>query len=146
MGNGSVALFWGAGVVAETFGRKVPGPPKGPASTPRYTRLTLALFPSDEFWFSDGSISDKSKCADPGLMPLPDTGTGLDWSHLVDAARAFEGKDARPLGGGGSGSSGTCLLSVASVNAPGALTPAGVKTSRTGWSCDEDTPQGDPAT
>ncbi|KAM8817830.1 signal-induced proliferation-associated 1-like protein 2 isoform 1-T1 [Rhynchonycteris naso] len=44
----------------------------------------------NEFWFSDGSLSDKSKCADPGLMPLPDTGTGLDWSHLVDAARAFE--------------------------------------------------------
>lgn len=44
----------------------------------------------NEFWFSDGSLSDKSKCADPGLMPLPDTATGLDWSHLVDAARAFE--------------------------------------------------------
>ncbi|XP_054432727.1 signal-induced proliferation-associated 1-like protein 2 [Pteronotus mesoamericanus] len=48
----------------------------------------------NEFWFSDGSLSDKSKCADPGLMPLPDTGTGLDWSHLVDAARAFEGLDS----------------------------------------------------
>ncbi|XP_059533642.1 signal-induced proliferation-associated 1-like protein 2 isoform X1 [Myotis daubentonii] len=48
----------------------------------------------NEFWFSDGSLSDKSKCADPGLMPLPDAGTGLDWSHLVDAARAFEGLDA----------------------------------------------------
>ncbi|XP_023378818.1 signal-induced proliferation-associated 1-like protein 2 [Pteropus vampyrus] len=47
-----------------------------------------------EFWFSDGSLSDKSKCADPGLMPLPDAGTGLDWSHLVDAARAFEGLDS----------------------------------------------------
>ncbi|XP_047376198.1 signal-induced proliferation-associated 1-like protein 2 isoform X2 [Sciurus carolinensis] len=44
----------------------------------------------NEFWFSDGSLSDKSKCADPGLMPLPDTATGLAWSHLVDAARAFE--------------------------------------------------------
>ncbi|XP_049723860.1 signal-induced proliferation-associated 1-like protein 2 isoform X1 [Elephas maximus indicus] len=44
----------------------------------------------NEFWFSDGSLSDKSKCTDPGLMPLPDTATGLDWSHLVDAARAFE--------------------------------------------------------
>ncbi|XP_045715520.1 signal-induced proliferation-associated 1-like protein 2 isoform X1 [Phyllostomus hastatus] len=48
----------------------------------------------NEFWFSDGSLSDKPKCADPGLMPLPDTGTGLDWSHLVDAARAFEGLDS----------------------------------------------------
>ncbi|XP_069854240.1 signal-induced proliferation-associated 1-like protein 2 isoform X6 [Dipodomys merriami] len=44
----------------------------------------------NEFWFSDGSLSDKSKGTDPGLMPLPDTATGLDWSHLVDAARAFE--------------------------------------------------------
>ncbi|XP_009067753.1 PREDICTED: signal-induced proliferation-associated 1-like protein 2, partial [Acanthisitta chloris] len=43
-----------------------------------------------EFWFSDGSLSDKAKFNDPGLMPLPDTATGLDWSHLVDAARAFE--------------------------------------------------------
>ncbi|XP_060047967.1 signal-induced proliferation-associated 1-like protein 2 isoform X2 [Erinaceus europaeus] len=44
----------------------------------------------NEFWFSDGSLSDKSKCADPGLMPLPDTAMGLDWTHLVDTARAFE--------------------------------------------------------
>lgn len=36
-------------------------------------------------------------------MPLPDAGTGLDWSHLVDAARAFEGKDAAS----GRGPSGT---------------------------------------
>jgi hypothetical protein len=57
--------------------------------------LTLWFcFYLDEFWFSDGSLSDKSKCADPGLMPLPDTAAGLDWSHLVDAARAFEGKDS----------------------------------------------------
>ncbi|XP_054655706.1 signal-induced proliferation-associated 1-like protein 2 isoform X1 [Dunckerocampus dactyliophorus] len=43
-----------------------------------------------EFWFSDGSLADRSKFSDPGLMPLPDTATGLDWSHLVDAAKAFE--------------------------------------------------------
>ncbi|XP_067321382.1 signal-induced proliferation-associated 1-like protein 2 isoform X6 [Anolis sagrei] len=43
-----------------------------------------------ELWFSDGSLSDKSRFNDPGLMPLPDTATGLDWSHLVDAAQAFE--------------------------------------------------------
>lgn len=31
---------------------------------------------------------------DPALMPLPDTGADgpLDWAHLVDAAKAFEGK------------------------------------------------------
>ncbi|KAF7253655.1 Signal-induced proliferation-associated 1-like protein 2 [Varanus komodoensis] len=43
-----------------------------------------------ELWFSDGSLSDKSRFNDPGLMPLPDTATGLDWSNLVDAAQAFE--------------------------------------------------------
>lgn len=30
---------------------------------------------------------------DPGLIPLPDASadSGLDWSDLVDAAKAFEG-------------------------------------------------------
>ncbi|XP_071247357.1 signal-induced proliferation-associated 1-like protein 2 isoform X3 [Salvelinus alpinus] len=44
----------------------------------------------NEFWFSDGSLADRSKFNDPGLMPLPDPASGLDWSHLVDAARTFE--------------------------------------------------------
>lgn len=44
----------------------------------------------NEFWFSDGSLADRSKFSDPGLMPLPDPVSGLDWTHLVDAARAFE--------------------------------------------------------
>ncbi|XP_077469244.1 signal-induced proliferation-associated 1-like protein 2 isoform X4 [Stigmatopora argus] len=44
----------------------------------------------NEFWFSDGFLADRSKFSDPGLMPLPDSATGLDWSHLVDAARAFD--------------------------------------------------------
>ncbi|XP_077202399.1 signal-induced proliferation-associated 1-like protein 2 isoform X4 [Paroedura picta] len=47
-----------------------------------------------EFWFSDGSLSDKSRFNDPGLMPLPDTATDLDWSNLVDAAQAFEDFDS----------------------------------------------------
>ncbi|XP_063162889.1 signal-induced proliferation-associated 1-like protein 2 isoform X1 [Candoia aspera] len=47
-----------------------------------------------ELWFSDGSLSDKSRFNDPGLMPLPDTATGLDWSNLVDAAQAFEDFDS----------------------------------------------------
>lgn len=29
---------------------------------------------------------------DPALMPLPDTATGLEWSSLVSAAKAYEGK------------------------------------------------------
>lgn len=28
---------------------------------------------------------------DPGLMPLPDTACGLEWSSLVNAAKAYEG-------------------------------------------------------
>ncbi|XP_031758839.1 signal-induced proliferation-associated 1-like protein 2 isoform X2 [Xenopus tropicalis] len=44
----------------------------------------------NECWFSDQTLSDKSKFNDPGLIPLPDTGARLNWSHLVDAARAFE--------------------------------------------------------
>ncbi|KAM8858517.1 signal-induced proliferation-associated 1-like protein 2 isoform 4-T5 [Spinachia spinachia] len=44
----------------------------------------------NEFRFSDGSLADRSKFSDPGLLPLPDAASGLDWSHLVDAARAFE--------------------------------------------------------
>uniref|UniRef100_A0A9J8AXK9 Signal induced proliferation associated 1 like 2 n=1 Tax=Cyprinus carpio carpio TaxID=630221 RepID=A0A9J8AXK9_CYPCA len=69
------------------------------SSTPPYhctlpPRISLSQPASNlknEFWFSDGSLADRSKFSDPGLMPLPDTATGLDWSHLVDAARAFEG-------------------------------------------------------
>ncbi|XP_043111813.1 signal-induced proliferation-associated 1-like protein 2 isoform X3 [Puntigrus tetrazona] len=68
------------------------------SSTPPYhstlpPRISLSQPTSNlknEFWFSDGSLADRSKFSDPGLMPLPDTATGLDWSHLVDAARAFE--------------------------------------------------------
>uniref|UniRef100_A0A8C1S6W9 Signal induced proliferation associated 1 like 2 n=1 Tax=Cyprinus carpio TaxID=7962 RepID=A0A8C1S6W9_CYPCA len=68
------------------------------SSTPPYhctlpPRISLTQPTSNlknEFWFSDGSLADRSKFSDPGLMPLPDTATGLDWSHLVDAARAFE--------------------------------------------------------
>ncbi|XP_028845187.1 signal-induced proliferation-associated 1-like protein 2 isoform X2 [Denticeps clupeoides] len=48
----------------------------------------------NDFWFSDGSLADRAKFTDPGLMPLPDAVTDLDWSHLVDAARAFEGTQA----------------------------------------------------
>lgn len=46
---------------------------------------------TDELWFSDSSLADKAKLADTGMMPLPDPSSGLDWSHLVNAARAFEG-------------------------------------------------------
>ncbi|XP_052383392.1 signal-induced proliferation-associated 1-like protein 2 isoform X2 [Oncorhynchus keta] len=55
----------------------------------------------NELWFSDSSLADRCKMADGSLMPLPEAVSGLDWSHLVDAARAFEGleldKDASRL-------------------------------------------------
>uniref|UniRef100_A0A9J7YTV3 Signal induced proliferation associated 1 like 2 n=1 Tax=Cyprinus carpio carpio TaxID=630221 RepID=A0A9J7YTV3_CYPCA len=60
------------------------------SSTPPYHCTLPPRISLNEFWFSDGSLADRSKFSDPGLMPLPDTATGLDWSHLVDAARAFE--------------------------------------------------------
>ncbi|KAM4743225.1 signal-induced proliferation-associated 1-like protein 3 isoform 2-T4 [Anableps anableps] len=34
---------------------------------------------------------------DPGLMPLPDTASGLEWSSLVNAAKAFEAQRAVSL-------------------------------------------------
>ncbi|XP_051581238.1 signal-induced proliferation-associated 1-like protein 1 [Myxocyprinus asiaticus] len=52
-----------------------------------------------DFSASDTSLADlheRQRLPPPelGLMPLPDTGTdsGLDWTHLVDAASAFEGE------------------------------------------------------
>lgn len=37
----------------------------------------------------------RQQLQDSVLMPLPDTGADapLDWAHLVDAAKAFEGRD-----------------------------------------------------
>uniref|UniRef100_A0A8C5SVE4 Signal induced proliferation associated 1 like 2 n=1 Tax=Laticauda laticaudata TaxID=8630 RepID=A0A8C5SVE4_LATLA len=66
------------------------------STTPPYhsTLPSRTSLNNDELWFSDGSLSDKSRFNDPGLMPLPDTATGLDWCHLVDAAQAFEDYDS----------------------------------------------------
>lgn len=33
------------------------------------------------------------KRLDLGLMPLPDTACGLEWSSLVNAAKAYEGEE-----------------------------------------------------
>ena len=33
---------------------------------------------------------------DPGMMPLPDTAAGLEWSSLVNAAKAYEGRHLPP--------------------------------------------------
>ncbi|XP_076598618.1 signal-induced proliferation-associated 1-like protein 2 isoform X5 [Chaetodon auriga] len=65
-------------------------PPYHSTLPPRMIHNQGASNLRNEFWFSDGSLAERSKFSDPGLMPLPDTASGLDWSHLVDAARAFE--------------------------------------------------------
>ncbi|XP_062257062.1 signal-induced proliferation-associated 1-like protein 2 isoform X4 [Platichthys flesus] len=65
-------------------------PPYHSTLPPRIVHNQGASNLRNEFWFSDGSLADRSKFSDPGLMPLPDTASGLDWTHLVDAARAFE--------------------------------------------------------
>ncbi|KAI1237856.1 hypothetical protein IHE44_0013946 [Lamprotornis superbus] len=48
-----------------------------------------------KFSASDSSLTDiqeqrRQPMPDPGLMPLPDSASDLDWSNLVDAAKAFE--------------------------------------------------------
>uniref|UniRef100_A0A3P9NSD7 Signal induced proliferation associated 1 like 2 n=1 Tax=Poecilia reticulata TaxID=8081 RepID=A0A3P9NSD7_POERE len=61
-------------------------PPYHSTLPPRMVHNQGASNLRSEFWFSDGSLADRSKFSDPGLMPLPDTASGLDWSHLVDAS------------------------------------------------------------
>ncbi|KAB5581978.1 hypothetical protein PHYPO_G00181860 [Pangasianodon hypophthalmus] len=65
-------------------------PPYRSTLPPRIGRSQPLSNLRNEVWFSDGSLADRSKFSDPGLLPLPDTATGLEWSHLVDVAQAFE--------------------------------------------------------
>lgn len=54
-----------------------------------------------EFSASDSSLTDvqetRRPMPDPGLMPLPDAAADLDWSNLVDAAKAYEGESQEDL-------------------------------------------------
>lgn len=74
---------------------------------------------------------------DPGLMPLPDAAADLDWSNLVDAAKAYEGEStgieqagrdppraALPVSAGPSPS--VCVLGQSD-------SPARYRHSRTSW-------------
>lgn len=52
-----------------------------------------------EFSASDTSLTDihdqrRQAMPDPGLMPLPDAASDIEWSTLVDAAKAFEDQRA----------------------------------------------------
>ncbi|TFK15168.1 mitochondria-eating protein [Platysternon megacephalum] len=76
------------------FSSTYPSLPKSlPLRRPSYTLGMKSLH--GEFSASDSSLTDiqdqrKQPMPDPGLMPLPDSASDLDWSNLVDAAKAFE--------------------------------------------------------
>lgn len=62
----------------------------------KYAASFFINFPG-EFSASDTSLTDlhdqrRQAMPDPGLMPLPDAASDMEWSNLVDAAKAFEGK------------------------------------------------------
>lgn len=60
-----------------------------------------AAFSGEKASASELSLSDAQdkgcRRLDPGLMPLPDTATGLEWSSLVSAAKAYEVQRAASL-------------------------------------------------
>ncbi|XP_028637978.1 signal-induced proliferation-associated 1-like protein 1 isoform X3 [Grammomys surdaster] len=76
------------------FSSTYPSLPKSlPLRRPSYTLGMKSLH--GEFSASDSSLTDiqetrRQPIPDPGLMPLPDTASDLDWSNLVDAAKAYE--------------------------------------------------------
>ncbi|XP_070614645.1 signal-induced proliferation-associated 1-like protein 1 isoform X2 [Erythrolamprus reginae] len=76
------------------FTSTYPSLPKSlPLRRPSYTLGMKSLH--GEFSASDSSLTDTQEqrtqpMPDPGLMPLPDSASDLDWSNLVDAAKAFE--------------------------------------------------------
>ncbi|XP_036005396.1 signal-induced proliferation-associated 1-like protein 3 isoform X2 [Fundulus heteroclitus] len=62
--------------------------------------LPLSSVPLSASELSLTEIKDKVpplRRLDPGLMPLPDTAAGLEWSSLVNAAKAFEAQRAVSL-------------------------------------------------
>ncbi|XP_006865628.1 PREDICTED: signal-induced proliferation-associated 1-like protein 1-like isoform X4 [Chrysochloris asiatica] len=76
------------------FSSTYPSLPKSlPLRRPSYTLGMKSLH--GEFSASDSSLTDiqetrRQPIPDPGLMPLPDAAADLDWSNLVDAAKAYE--------------------------------------------------------
>ncbi|XP_045144122.1 signal-induced proliferation-associated 1-like protein 1 [Echinops telfairi] len=69
--------------------------PGGPGSRAHTHARSEKSRPVGEFSASDSSLTDmqetrRQPMPDPGLMPLPDAAADLDWSNLVDAAKAYE--------------------------------------------------------
>lgn len=50
----------------------------------------IAAISASELSLADGRDRPLRRL-DPGMMPLPDTAAGLEWSSLVNAAKAYEG-------------------------------------------------------
>ncbi|XP_068106926.1 signal-induced proliferation-associated 1-like protein 3 isoform X2 [Hyperolius riggenbachi] len=74
-----------------------------PSSTLPARRQHQAGMPEKSATISSSELSlseirdSSSRNIDPGMMPLPDTASGLEWSSLVSAAKAFEVQRAASL-------------------------------------------------
>ncbi|XP_040590641.1 signal-induced proliferation-associated 1-like protein 3 isoform X2 [Mesocricetus auratus] len=70
-----------------------PHPPSGPSSTAPAAGNGFpekkSTISASELSLADGRDRPLRRL-DPGMMPLPDTATGLEWSSLVNAAKAYE--------------------------------------------------------
>ncbi|XP_060789989.1 signal-induced proliferation-associated 1-like protein 1 isoform X3 [Neoarius graeffei] len=90
-------VFTAARQSASLFGHStMPRSPSARSASlhqPSYTQGAKSL---GDLTFTESSVFDAAPCRkpqqDPGLIPLPDASadSGLDWSDLVDAAKAFE--------------------------------------------------------
>lgn len=69
---------------------------------------------------------------DPGLMPLPDTAAGLEWSSLVNAAKAYEGRSPGP--GRAPDPHPPCSELHGCIQGPGGFPPLSVGVV-SGWPC-----------
>ncbi|MCJ8737025.1 hypothetical protein PDJAM_G00019050 [Pangasius djambal] len=82
---------------ASLFGRStMPRSPSARSASLHQQSYTQGAKSLGDLTFTESSVFEATPCRkpqqDPGLIPLPDASadSGLDWSDLVDAARAFE--------------------------------------------------------
>ncbi|MCI4382819.1 hypothetical protein PGIGA_G00019050 [Pangasianodon gigas] len=82
---------------ANLFGRStMPRSPSARSASLHQQSYTQGAKSLGDLTFTESSVFEAASCRkpqqDPGLIPLPDASadSGLDWSDLVDAAKAFE--------------------------------------------------------
>ncbi|GAA6108622.1 signal-induced proliferation-associated 1-like protein 1 isoform X1 [Tachysurus ichikawai] len=82
---------------ADLFGRStMPRSPSARSASLHHRSYTQGAKSLGDLTFTESSVFEAGPCRkpqqDPGLIPLPDASadSGLDWSDLVDAAKAFE--------------------------------------------------------